>query len=145
MRFSEAHGRKVVSTSTADTVGKVEQFVVDAPAGKVAGVTLKKTRAGGDLLPWGNIAAFGVDAVTVKDEAAVVIAEGRAKDLQDKRFAVLGKRVLTQAGVEVGVVKDVDFDPADGTVRALLTDREELGGDRLVDVGSYAVIVTAVS
>ena len=143
MRFSEAQGRKVVSTSSAETVGKVEQFVVDAPAAHVVGLTLKKTTSSGDLLPWSNIAAFGVDAVTVAGEAAIVVGDGRLKELQDKRFQVLGKRVLSQAGVELGVVKDVDFDPDDGTVRALLTDREELKGNRLVDVGSYAVVVTS--
>lgn len=143
MRFSEAHGRKVVSTSSAETVGKVEHFIIDAHTTQVVGVTLKKSVATGDLLPWANITAFGVDAVTVGSEASIVTGEGRLKELEDKRYTVVGKRVLTQAGVEVGVVKDVDFDPADGTVRALLTDREELNGDRLMDVGSYAVIVTA--
>lgn len=141
MRFSEAHGHKVVSTASAETVGRIDSFVVDAPARQVLGLALKKAKGAGDTLPWASIAAFGTDAVTVADDAAVVSPEGRLKDLQDKRFSVEGKRVLTQAGVELGVVKDVDFDPTDGTVRALLTDREEVAGSRLVDVGSYAVIV----
>ena len=142
MRTSEAHGHKVVSTASAETVGRIERFVIDAPAQHVAGLSLRKTSGDGDILPWSGIASFGADAVTVAADDAVVVAEGRLKELTDKRFAVQGKRVLSQAGVELGVVKDVDFDPADGTVRALLTDREEVPGSRLVDVGSYAVIVT---
>lgn len=141
MRFTEADGHKVVSTSTAATIGRVDQFVVDAPGHHVVGLVLKKTTGSGDTLPWSGIAAFGTDAVTVADESAVVAPDAQLKDLADKRHTIMGKRVLSQAGVDLGKVKDVDFDPADGTVRALLTDREEVSGDRLVDVGSYAVVV----
>ncbi len=142
MRFSEAQGHKVVSTATADTVGKVEQLIVDPSTQHVVGLLLKKTSGDGDALPWSGISAFGTDAVTVTDESAVVIADGRLKELSDKRSALGGKRVLSREGVELGTVKDVDFDPADGTVRALLTDREEIPGARLVGVGSYAVVVS---
>ena len=142
MRFSEAEGHKVVSTSTAETVGRIDRFVVDAPGRRVAALLLKKTSAGGDMLPWAAIAAFGVDAVTVGDASAVVTADEHLAELADKRHTLQGKRVLSQLGVDLGVVKDVDFDPADGTVRAILTDREELTGERLVAAGSYAVVVS---
>jgi sporulation protein YlmC with PRC-barrel domain len=141
MRTSEAHGHKVVSSASAVTVGRIDRFVIDVPARHIVGFFLKKTIGAGDTLSWSNVAAFGTDAVTVASDSAVVVADGRLKELGDKRFVVQGKRVLSQAGVELGIVKDVDFDPADGTVRALLTDREEIPGSRLIDVGSYAVIV----
>jgi uncharacterized protein YrrD len=141
MRFTESQGHKVVSTSTAETVGRIDSFLVDAPAGRVVGLLLKKTSGNQDTLPWESIAAFGTDAVTVTDDGAITTATGRLKELQAKKYSIQGKRVLTQAGVEVGAVKDVEFDPQEGTVRALLTDREEVPGDRLVDIGSYAVIV----
>ena len=143
MRISEANGRKVVSTSTAATVGKVQDFVIDAPAGKVVALLLKKTEGDADTLLWPAIASFGADAVTVPDASAVTTADGRVKALQDKRYGLHGKRVLSKTGEDLGVVKDIDFDPADGTVRALLTSQQELPGSRLVDVGSYAVIVEA--
>jgi sporulation protein YlmC with PRC-barrel domain len=141
MRTSEAGGHKVVSSASAVTVGRIDRFVIDVPAQHVLGFVLKKTRGPEDALPWSSVSAFGTDAVTVASDDAVVVADGRLKELDDKRFAVQGKRVLSQAGVELGTVKDIDFDPADGAVRALLTDREEISGTRLIDVGSYAVIV----
>jgi uncharacterized protein YrrD len=142
MRTSEAHGRKVVSTESAATVGKVDRFLIDASSQHVVGLLLKKTSGDGSTLPWPNIASFGPDAVTVASDDAVVIAEVRLKELSDKRHAVQGKRLLSRDGVELGLVKDIDFDPADGTVVALLTDREEVSGSRLAAVGSYAVVVT---
>ncbi len=145
MRFSEASGHKVVSTATATTVGRLEAFIVDPPAHQVVGLSLKKTLGAGDTLPWPDIASFGTDAVTVVDDAVVVVPDAALKELGDRRHTITGKRMLDQSGVDLGKVIDVDFDPADGIVRALLTDREEVPGDRLVAVGSYAVVVTAAS
>ena len=52
MRFSDLHGRKLVSTSTADTVGKVSGFLLDPATRTVtrAGVPLALTRKETGLL-----------------------------------------------------------------------------------------------
>ncbi len=142
MRFTEAQGRKVVDTSTAETVGKLDGYIVDAEAGLVVGLSLKKAKKSAETLPWANIRSFGVDAITVENEDAMVHAEGRTAALTEKRYAILGKRVLTAEGVEVGHVTDVDFDPSTGALRSLLTSVEEMDAGRLRNVGSYAVIVS---
>lgn len=139
MRFSEAKGHKVISTETAETVGKVSGFVVDAVTAKVLGLHLKKTDGDVDLLPWDNLVGFGPDAVTVASVTALVKAGPETKDRAD----VLGALVLSEHGVALGEVKDVDFDPADGTVTALLTKQAEVAGDRMVGLGSYALVVRA--
>ena len=64
MRFSEAKGRKVVSTATAETVGRVDGFVVDPRSRTVLALKVKKA-ASGDVLPWRQVESFGTDAVTV--------------------------------------------------------------------------------
>ena len=56
---------------------------------------------------------------------------------------MLGKRVLATSGDELGKVKDVEFDPATGDVLALLLDEGASPGERLIGVGSYAVVVQA--
>ena len=142
MRFSEAENHKVVSTSTAETVGRVADFVVDPAAHQVVAVEVKKAERG-DLLAWGDIQAFGADAVTVAAATAVGAAVGPVVQLIGKDHHLRGKRLLTSGGDELGKVTDVEFDPATGVVTALLMKKESVDGARLLGVGSYAVVVAA--
>jgi sporulation protein YlmC with PRC-barrel domain len=143
MLFSKAKGHKVVASSTAATVGRVSGFVVDPATRSVVAVQLKKAD-NGDYLRWGDLAAFGADAVTVADDSAIGDGGPDVSALAGKAHRVLGKRVLTTAGDELGKVDDVDFDQETGTVTSLLLAKGgtgEVAGDRLVGIGSYAVVV----
>lgn len=142
MLFSDAKGRKVVSTSTAETVGKVTEFVVDPSSRSVIAVHVKKA-ASGDTLRWGDITGFGEDAVTVPGADAIVASPPEVAALSDKAHRVLGKRVLDSRGDDLGEVEDVDFDHTDGTITALVLAGTRVSGTRLVGVGSYAVVVRA--
>lgn len=142
MLFSEARGRKVVSSSTASTVGKVSRLVIDPTTRAVAGVQLKKKTERGDMLRWSDITAFGADAVTVTDADRVGDGGDTVQALSGKAHRVLGKRVLTSTGDELGTVADVHFDATSGALIALLVDGgTEVEAARLVGVGSYAVVV----
>ncbi len=57
MLFSEALGRTVVSTDTASTVGRVDDYVVDPQLPGIVALTVSKTSAVGSALPWANIIA----------------------------------------------------------------------------------------
>jgi sporulation protein YlmC with PRC-barrel domain len=143
VRFSEAGGRKVVTTSTAETVGKITDYIIDPKLKAVAGIVLKKTSGGENTIPWGNIDAFGEDAVMIKDATALVVPSGRLAELTDKRYKERGKLVLTTAGVDLGKVGDVEFDPKTGALTGLVLDDTTVEGGRLLAAGSYAVIVQA--
>ena len=143
MRFSDAKGHKVVSSSTATTVGKVKSFVVDPATRSVHALRLRKTQDGSVLL-WSAMTAFGTDAVTVTSADVIVEHDESVDALTGKEHDVLGKRVLTSAGEELGEVRDVDFDLETGAVVALvLKDADDVPGSRLVGVGGYAVVVRA--
>lgn len=142
MRFSAASGHKVVSTSTAETVGKVDAFVVDPATRAVVALTLKKTDDG-DTPRWSNITAFGADAVTVSGAEKVTRPPADVSPLLGKEHELVGNRVLSSLGDELGKIDDVDFDPASGAVMSLILSGEEVAGDRLVGVGRYAVVVKA--
>lgn len=142
MRFSDASGRKVVSTATADQVGKVGAFVVDPVSRRVVALELKKTD-GGDTLPWENILAFGTDAVTVETVEKIGEHSEAVGELIGKDHHLVGKRTLSDSGDELGKVADVEFDPESGTVTSLMVGDSEIAGERLVGVGSYAVVVKA--
>jgi sporulation protein YlmC with PRC-barrel domain len=142
MLFSEARGRKVVSSSTASTVGKVSRLVIDPTTRAVAGVQLKKKTDRGDMLRWSDITAFGADAVTVTDADRVGDGGDTVQALSGKAHRVLGKRLLTSTGDELGKVADVDFDPVSGVLTALHVDDESVvDAAGLLGIGSYAVVV----
>jgi len=141
MRFSEAKNRKVMSTVGAVTIGKVRDIVVDPRNAHVVAVLLKKTEGNADTLTWNNMKSFGKDAITVESPTAITVAEGELAVLSDKHHKLIGKRVLTDGGDELGKVKDIEFDPENGAVRAVITSGEEIAGGRMIGLGSYALIV----
>lgn len=140
MLFSEASGRKVVSTSTAETVGQIVDFVIDPRSHSLVALTLKKTDHG-DTLLWTRITAFGADAVTVAGAEVIIDANDAIAELSGKDQRLVGKRVLNTAGEDLGPVTDVDFDPDTGRLVALALAAGSIAGARLIGIGSYAAVV----
>lgn len=140
MKFSEAMGHKIVDKSTANTVGKVRTLLVDPRSRSVAALRLKKSDRG-EVLRWGDLIAFGVDAVTIGDPAAIIELDDEMKALRGKRGRILKKRVLTTGGDELGEVSDVEFNPDTGKLTSILLQDRVIAAERLVDIGSYAVVV----
>lgn len=141
-RFSEAKGRKVVSTATAETVGAVHDWVVDPTSASVLAMMLKKSGRG-DTLRWSDVTSFGADAVTVTDAEKITEAGDDVAALLGKDHRILGKRVLTTNGDELGDVSDVEFDADSGAIISLDLHGGGSVTTRLVGVGSYAVVVNA--
>lgn len=140
MRFSDAKGHKVVDKSTATTVGQVRGFLVNPRSRSVAALRLKKTDRG-NVLRWSDLTAFGIDAITIGDSAAITELDDGLEAFRGKRRRLLKKRVLTTGGDELGEVADVEFDPDTGTLTTILLQDGEVAADRLVGIGSYAVVV----
>ena len=140
--FTEADGRKVVSTTTAESVGRIDGFVVDVRGPYLIALQLKKT-ASGEILRWNDITAFGADAVTVTDAGKIVAADETIAALLDKRNHLLKKRVLTTTGDELGTVRDVEFDAVTGEILSVHVGDTAVPGKALVGIGHYAVVVQA--
>ena len=142
MQWSQLKGRKVVSTATADKVGKVSGFVLDPTTRSVVALVLKKTESG-SVVRWSDLVAVGSDAVTVADAAVIVEPDQALEALSGKRGTVLKKVVLDDDGRAIGKVTDLDLDPESGALRELVLDERTVLGERLLGVGSYAVVVRA--
>jgi uncharacterized protein YrrD len=140
MLFSEATLRRVFATTTAATVGQVNDLIVDPHGPAIAALRLDGARHG-DILHWSDIACVGPDAITVASPEAVRSAEGRTAELLSGGYQIMGKRLLTKTGDDLGRVMDVDFDPRTGSIRELVTTGGRVDGGRLVACGSYAAVV----
>jgi uncharacterized protein YrrD len=144
MQLASALGEKVVSKSSAETLGSVDGVVIDPKPGTITAVRLGKGRKA-RLFSWASITAFGPDAVVVEDDDAVHEA---ADELEvrwvDGGFDVIGARVLSDHGNEHGAIVDIEFDDATGAlVNIQPTQGAVIAADRLLAVGSYAWIVAA--
>ncbi|MER5209578.1 PRC-barrel domain-containing protein [Streptomyces sp. NPDC002838] len=144
MLFTKAHGRAVMDLTTAETVGTIAACTVAPSPARIAGLRLKTRGRGNHTLDWSDVQSFGPDAVAV-EEAGRIRDE---KDIEPGNHAhathdPIGKAVLTEAGLNKGTVIDIEFDEQSGRVSHLLTAEEQIPGDQLLGVGSYAVVTTA--
>jgi uncharacterized protein YrrD len=137
--FGAAHGIPVLAKSTAEHIGEVKHFVVED--GRVHSLHVEGGKHG-QLVAWEDVASFGDDAVVV--ENADVLRDARnereARALRGE-LVLLGKLALTDAGDELGQVTDVTFEPDDGRIVSMLVNGDAIAGDRLLGIGSYAVVV----
>ena len=85
-----------------------------------------------------------LDATGRGDVTRVRMALGQGLGRSEKACELMKKRVLTSSGDELGTVKDIDFDTETGALTTFLLDgAPDVAADRLIAVGSYAVVVRA--
>ena len=140
MRARDIRGRAVLDVLEARQLGTVEALVVDPALGRVVALRVK-----GDapLLPMAAVKGLGPDVVTVEGADVLRLPETDAEQRAvDGSLDPVGSLVLGDDGMALGAVDDLEADD-DGTVRALVVDGATVGGERLLGVGSYAVVVRA--
>lgn len=142
MLFSKARKHKIVGTNTAETVARVKGFVVDPATRHVVALVVRKSKQG-DTLPWTRIVGFGPDAVTVADESAIGPADEPIAALAGKSNTMLKKQAVSSYGDHIGTVTDVAFNGETGAIESVLVDGEPVPADRLLGVGSFAVVIEA--
>jgi sporulation protein YlmC with PRC-barrel domain len=141
IRFSDISGNPVMDTSTATKIGKVQAPIVDPVLQRVVGFRVKKSKGNGDVVLWAALAGLGPDALTVDSSDRLAVPPKDLKERSTSKLDLLGRRVLTEYGHELGKVRDVEFDPADGRVTSLMLKDAFVDGERLLGIGSFAVVV----
>jgi len=147
MRSSEITKRPVV-TMAGNDIAQIKDIVYSAGGGTVAGFTLAgRGLFAGPLkqgLAWSAVAALGVAAVMVADEAALTPVD----HLLDASSAsggsggnVLGSRVLTDSGTDLGAVVDVvlEVDGADRGVCDVVG--YEIESSEVLDSGGSRLLI----
>ena len=141
--FRQANGRKVVGRTSARELGAVSHLLVDAGHRRIATVVVGRGRKA-RLVDWAQVSGFGPDAVMVGDEGALRPAsDDRERAGVDGKLEMVGKRVLTERGNELGTLDDVTFDPATGGVEMLRIGDREIPAESLLGSGPYAVVLDA--
>jgi sporulation protein YlmC with PRC-barrel domain len=139
--FRDCSGRKVISRATAKHLGDVSHFLVDAEQRRVAAVFIgrgKNVR----LVEWAQVSGFGPDAVMVADgDSLRPPGDDRERDTAEGKLELVGKRVLSERGNELGKVDDVTFDAGSGALKDLVIGDRRLPAGSLLGIGSYAVVL----
>lgn len=139
MRWKRALGKDVVNTESAETTGAVDGLVVDPETSKVVAMVV-----GDKVVSWTDAEGIGRDAVTITKTAMIRDADA---ELEQRAIAgagdPIGKTVITEDGVAMGSIADVEFDPETGALGCLVLADDEISGRRLMGIGSYAVVVSS--
>jgi sporulation protein YlmC with PRC-barrel domain len=118
MRASEIAKRPVV-TLLGEDVAQIKDIVYADGGGQIGGFTLNgRGRLSGPMkvsLAWGAVVALGPDAVMIEDESVLVDRhEFLTQEVEPREGSagrgggdILGSRVLTDAGRDLGKVLDV--------------------------------------
>ncbi|MGH3980675.1 MAG: PRC-barrel domain-containing protein [Pseudonocardiaceae bacterium] len=110
LRALELTGRPVV-TLGGELEAEIKDIVFDRAGGRIAGFTLRNpglfSRSRKDSLPWEGVYGVGRDAVMIQDADVLVPTSEIAPRKQARKADVLGDRVLTDNGRDLGKVVDV--------------------------------------
>ena len=134
MHLSELRGRRVVSRASAETLGEVNDLLLEPHPWAVSALVLGKGRKA-QTVEWPQIVGIGPDAV-------VVSVDDLPAEPKDARSPI-GRLALGELGNAAGAVTDVEFDEASGALISLTTEAALIEGDRLIVDGPYALIVAA--
>ena len=140
MKVRALTGRKVLDISAANELGVVQSAIIDPETSRLVGF-----RVTGDapVLPLAEVKAIGADAVTV--DGPYVLHQPQT-DLETRviehSLDPIGLRVLVEDGTELGPVDDLDIDPEDGVIHTLTVGGRDVPGDKIMGVGSYALVIS---
>ncbi|MGW0908923.1 PRC-barrel domain-containing protein [Streptomyces sp. NPDC002853] len=142
MLLSQVLGHPVIGADDARPAGEVAGLRIDPRTRRITELYLRGARNGGDSIPWAQVRGMGPDAVIIDTTAAATEAVGGASHSRAHK-KLLGKRVLTEYGEDIGTLTEVTFDPDTGGIGDLYIGREQVPGTRLVGLGSFAVVLGA--
>ncbi|MGI8879322.1 MAG: PRC-barrel domain-containing protein [Jatrophihabitans sp.] len=139
--LAETIGRSVVSRATAENLGPLTGAVLDVPSRTLVAWQVGKGRKA-TVLSTAAVGGIGDAALVVDEESSVRDAESPSEIATVKgNRALLGARVLTDAGEEIGPLEDVEFDSANGTVQSVRVPGGVIEAGRLRGLGGYALVV----
>ncbi len=147
MSSTLAKGTPVISLDTGVTLGKIESVYLDCDTRRLVAFSFS---SGGGLLSSkrahiveiDDIHAIGPDAVTLDDARAVhdlVLMDGKVHHLVDLD-EVVKRSVMTDAGVNLGRIVGLDFDPETFRLQRIRVEEKGRDGDRLIDGGDIVSI-----
>ncbi len=142
LNMSEALGRRVVATDSAEDIGEIKNFIIDRAGRNITKVHVVGRKKNAELLEWSSL-QFGPDVVMATSGSDVVeVQQDRDLDSVKGNIDYFGARVLDTNGFEHGTVTEVEFDPSDGSI-VRVHGEAPIDVERVRSLGTYAVVIDA--
>jgi len=156
MNSRDIRGLKVISIADGTQVGTIDQVYLDLAAKQVVGFSITHglgpfggARDNAPTVAASGVHSLGPDALTLSDVAAahaawVDAAYGPLESLD----ALVGRKVVTEGGTDVGTVAAVEFDERTFAITAvevspgLFQTKTHIPLDQLVRFGPDVLVVT---
>ncbi|ADL11955.1 PRC-barrel domain-containing protein [Acetohalobium arabaticum] len=106
----------VVNLETGKEIGDVKDVVFDPDTERIVGLIVEGGGffKGDRMIPYDQLYSMGDDAVTIKDESALSDLDDTKDYLIDNPGDVIGSKVVTDDGKELGIIEDIILNPDDG-------------------------------
>jgi uncharacterized protein YrrD len=144
IRMSQLVGQRVLARDTAQLVGSIRRLHLEAASARIVSLELEGISDRHNIVEWPAVVGIGRDAViigTSSDRREPLDASEQA--FSSGEFDLPGKLVLQESGDAVGKLEDVFFDEKTGRVAELVVPGHLIPVERIVALGSYALIVPA--
>jgi uncharacterized protein YrrD len=110
MKATQLRGMSVVSIAGAQTMGQVEDLVLNPDAQRVVAVRVKMAPAGVVKTVSSLDVRIGHDALTIQDARSVTEEELARVEGTVDLSSLLGTRVMSHGGNDLGSIEDVEID-----------------------------------
>ncbi|MDQ3448917.1 MAG: PRC-barrel domain-containing protein, partial [Chloroflexota bacterium] len=126
-------GKDVLSLADGIRIHSVKDLIIGEENDCVVALLVDEggLLSGSTVVPIEAVHSFGKDAVVIADAGAVVAASSYPKvhAIIDRKDSLLGKKVVTTEGEELGKIGDMYFDETNGRILGL-----EVSGGTLGDL-----------
>ncbi|GHF47944.1 uncharacterized protein YrrD [Deinococcus metalli] len=148
-------GRPIVAVSNGERVDTVHDVVFDHNANQVLGLLVDEGGwfSAAKAVPFAAIKSFGEDAVMIGSAEDITTSreDGQLKDALEAKHSLIGMKLLTSDGQDLGRIADVYFDEQSGRVQGyeatgglfsdLSSGRTYVPAPEQVQIGEDAAIV----
>lgn len=148
-------GKKVLSRMDGQRIDSVRDIVISKDHTRVVALILDEGGifSSGMAVAMENVVSFGNDAVVITDSKAVIRVDHfpAVKEIMDDRDSLVGKKVFTESGNQMGQIDDVYFDESTGSITSLevvgkivptvKNGAAQLIRDDIVSIGPDAVMI----
>lgn len=116
-------GKDVLSLADGTRIHSVKDLIIGEDNDTVVALLVDEggLLSGSTVVPIEAVHSFGKDAVVIADASSVVAASAypRVHAIIDRKESLLGKKVFTDEGEQLGTIGDMYFDEKDGRILGL--------------------------
>jgi len=145
----------IISLKEGQQIGFIRNLVIDPRSKSVAAFVVdpkgffKEQR----IIPFNRVTSIGENAITVSTESQVEKATNLPDilELLKEKAAVIGIKVITEAGKTLGFIEEFYIDPEDGVIthldisegkiEGIFNGKARLAADDILTIGSDVVVV----